>query len=711
MRRKISSDFLFALLFAAVVFLSFRLASAFNPPAGSPPTGGGAIRTEPNVPANTLYLDSAGFVGIGTSEPVSKLEVSGDIGSLGKVSLSGASARVDVGSTTYLDSAGGKIGNTLTVVSGSVQAVGVLRVDYSTGDPPLQVAAGGGDSMLRLTRTGGTSPTLFKLGTDNALIINNSNLDVLTLKNGQVGINVTSPVSGFALDVGGSGRLGGGLTVVSGEVNLPSGQINSTEIADGTIVNVDISSTAAIAGTKVAPNFGSQNIVTTGSVGIGIGPAAKLHVLGSGAETARIEGKTNLKRLTGQTVELLQFLTESDMSLGHVEKDGNYYIAGTVGIGTTPSGVKLDVAGNAQLSSANSVLKINTEGQNGIKLFANVYFGSENWGTRIWKDHISDSIAMRIDTQYGAAWHSSVIIGHGQAVNIPKFGVYGGAVIGSGYVGFNTPPADGLLVQGSVGIGTVNPATARLVVDGAGGGPAIDVKNGKIINVALGATTDAVNRGYVDDLISGNVGGGSVANRCDADNICEVKTLSVVAPPAAGAVITLPTAALGTYRLEMGGGDIKAVNKLQVGTIDPVYSIDGEKFATYVASMTGIKEETTATALLSQNDQCQNPNAKCFVIDFSSLEKGSDLWLFRQVSDFGKDWENLTILLTPSFDGRVWYEKDADSKKLIIYGIPDSQLEIRHLSLEISYRLTAPRFDHKKWPNVSLDSDTGLFVR
>jgi hypothetical protein len=35
------------------------------------------------------------------------------------------------------------------------------------------------------------------------------------------------------------------------------------------IVNLDISASAAIAGTKIAPNFGDQNIVTTGTLGAG----------------------------------------------------------------------------------------------------------------------------------------------------------------------------------------------------------------------------------------------------------------------------------------------------------------------------------------------------------------------------------------------------------------------------------------------------------
>ncbi|WP_339785749.1 hypothetical protein [uncultured Imperialibacter sp.] len=42
--------------------------------------------------------------------------------------------------------------------------------------------------------------------------------------------------------------------------------IGSPEIIDGSIADADINATAAIAGTKVNPNFGTQNIITTGTV-------------------------------------------------------------------------------------------------------------------------------------------------------------------------------------------------------------------------------------------------------------------------------------------------------------------------------------------------------------------------------------------------------------------------------------------------------------
>jgi hypothetical protein len=44
-----------------------------------------------------------------------------------------------------------------------------------------------------------------------------------------------------------------------------TGTVTSTMIADGTIVNADINASAAIAGTKISPDFGSQNRTSTGT--------------------------------------------------------------------------------------------------------------------------------------------------------------------------------------------------------------------------------------------------------------------------------------------------------------------------------------------------------------------------------------------------------------------------------------------------------------
>jgi hypothetical protein len=64
-----------------------------------------------------------------------------------------------------------------------------------------------------------------------------------------------------------------------------TGSVTSTMIVDGTIVNADINASAAIAGTKISPDFGSQIITTTGIFRPGLGTAS--------APTITFTGDTN----------------------------------------------------------------------------------------------------------------------------------------------------------------------------------------------------------------------------------------------------------------------------------------------------------------------------------------------------------------------------------------------------------------------------------
>ena len=51
--------------------------------------------------------------------------------------------------------------------------------------------------------------------------------------------------------------------------NSPSGGKITVGVTSGSLVNSDVNASAAIAGTKIAPNFGSQNIVTSGTAATG----------------------------------------------------------------------------------------------------------------------------------------------------------------------------------------------------------------------------------------------------------------------------------------------------------------------------------------------------------------------------------------------------------------------------------------------------------
>jgi hypothetical protein len=73
-----------------------------------------------------------------------------------------------------------------------------------------------------------------------------------------------------SLAVTGALTKGGNNVVTTGD----TGSVTSTMILDGTILNADINASAAIAGTKISPDFGSQTVTTTGVISSALGAAA-----------------------------------------------------------------------------------------------------------------------------------------------------------------------------------------------------------------------------------------------------------------------------------------------------------------------------------------------------------------------------------------------------------------------------------------------------
>jgi len=62
------------------------------------------------------------------------------------------------------------------------------------------------------------------------------------------------------------------------------------------------------------------------------------------------------------------------------------------------------------------------------------------------------------------------------------------------------------------------------------------------------------------------------------------------------------------------------------------------------------------------------------------------------------------VLLSPGFAGQAWYEKDIARHTLTIKAVNSGAAA----PAEVSYRLTAPRFDYQSWPNTSTSSDEGF---
>ncbi len=99
------------------------------------------------------------------------------------------------------------------------------------------------------------------------------------------------------------------LSITSG-----ANSVGSVELIDGSIANIDINPSAAISGTKVSPNFGAQNIVTTGTI--------------SGASfTGDGSGLTNIPATPGpNTVGTSEI---SDGSIADIDINAAAAIAGT----------------------------------------------------------------------------------------------------------------------------------------------------------------------------------------------------------------------------------------------------------------------------------------------------------------------------------------------------------------------------------------------
>ncbi|MBI1888852.1 MAG: hypothetical protein HYS15_02880, partial [Candidatus Spechtbacteria bacterium] len=334
-------------------------------------------------------------------------------------------------------------------------------------------------------------------------------------------------------------------------------------------------------------------ILNNGNVGIGTaGPDSKLQILGvAGTSITAPSGLALLTTnnavgatvgirfdviSTGQTSAAISAIQIGDTTSGAA--DLAFVTRSTTGGGSTGERMRITGAGNVGIGTANSA--------SGARLTVRADDPSLQINTSLWN---GNAAAANVGPAlYFAGAATPVDMGHiGMA--------WDGAATTDSYMRFTTRGGNALGERmritsgGNVGIGIAIP------------GYKLDVQGGQI-----------------------NASGGL----CIA-GVCQTSWSSVGGADNLGNHIA-------TTNLNMSGFNITGVNtltatKLTATTIDPVYEINGKKYATYVSDVAGgVKTEVTGTI----NVKCQSSNVKCqYVVDFDEQKVGSDLWLFWQTSN------------------------------------------------------------------------------
>ena len=145
---------------------------------------------------------------------------------------------------------------------------------------------------------------------------------------------------------------GGGLEVANGQLAISLNAINNSRLAtnsvtsenivDGTIVNADINASAAIAGTKISPNFGTQNIQTTGNVYLERDTGVSIFQANSGTVSGQLYSSS-----TNSSVAIGSVSNNPLVAFTNNTERMRITASGNVGIGTNSPIAPLHVQGQS----------------------------------------------------------------------------------------------------------------------------------------------------------------------------------------------------------------------------------------------------------------------------------------------------------------------------------------------------------------------------
>lgn len=572
---------------------------------------------------------------------------------------------------------------------------------YPTSAEVLGNSAIGGANKIAGLYLADSSPLAF--GTDNDITFSftGATLGSVLTPGSMIGINTSTALA--TLDVRSS--LG----------TIPVASISGDTSMAALIVDQSGSGDIFTASSAGQPRFVVKN---NGNVGIDVSdPTSKLSIGGSSSSISNAAGDITIDSASGN----VSFSADSLIDIL------NIYAAGELGLGLSDAVAKLDVHGAmtgkalvmfneigdqdilTASASGSTVFRLRNDGSltlDGDYLNFGLTEGSTGYGIRdnagimefkslsgawtamgaggaSWWDQVSGTIQpynKTVDLLLGGDATASarialINIDSGTPTATLSAGTSGGLYINaSGAIattakqtlalGDATTTGNIILQGGNVGIGVASP-TEKLEVNG--------------YVVAQRFVDTASSTFYVDPASTGTsiiVAGDIISD---------------------GAFSLTSNATDGNITINAGSGTVligaSGAGKLDAGTIDPPYTINGAKFATYMAGMTGVKEETTGTVMAQEYLAGSGYRA---TLDFANSLTGSDLWVFAKTSNLKENLDKMVVLLSSSASGRTWYEIDPHGGKLHLFSSTPAM---------ISYRLTAPRFDYQTWSNIR-DADS-----
>jgi hypothetical protein len=184
-------------------------------------------------------------------------------------------------------------------------------------------------------------------------------------------------------------------TAVTGDVTISNAGV--TAITAGVIVNADVNASAAIAGTKIAPDFGAQNIATTGS-----STAATFNPTGTTAPVTGVYSPgANRLGITTNSVERVEFGT-SEVVFNDDAADYDFRIEGDTNSNLFFADASAEAVG---IRTATPVSELNVSVGNGGNITisntndahsAGLAFGdtTSNSSGRISYDHSTNALAV-----------------------------------------------------------------------------------------------------------------------------------------------------------------------------------------------------------------------------------------------------------------------------------------------------------------------------